>query len=117
TGERGVQRFARSSCFLLGPFFAGCSLLAAPLTGGSSRPSDEATALLSPEARTLVDRAFEGIDRERQLDVHVHIAGVGAGCSGCSVNPQMRSIFHPVKRLQFEIYLRAAGVRNVEEAD
>ena len=112
-----MQRFARSSCFLLGPFFAGCSLLAAPLTGGSSRPSDEATALLSPEARALVDRAFEGIDRERQLDVPVHIAGVGAGCSGCSVNPQMRSIFHPVKRLQFEIYLRAAGVRNVEEAD
>jgi predicted TIM-barrel fold metal-dependent hydrolase len=102
---------------LLAVTLAGCAVIATPIAGGASRPSDEAAAELSPEARALVDRAFDGINREKQLDIHVHIAGLGSGHTGCCVNPQMRSGFHPIKRLQFQVYLRAAGVRHLEDAD
>ncbi len=85
--------------------------------GGSSRPSSDLAGRLSPEACALIDRAFEGIEPGRLLDAHVHIAGLGSGDSGCTVNPDMRSLLHPLKRLQFEVYLRAGGVRNLAEAD
>jgi len=112
-----VQGFALSVVLaLLGMMLLGCAILAAP-AAGPSRPSDARAADLSPGARALINRAFDGIDPEEQLDVHVHVAGVGAGRSGCCVSPQMQSGFHPVKRLQFQVYLRAAGVRHLEQAD
>ncbi len=112
-----MQGFALCLLFaLLGTTLIGCALAAAPLAG-PSRPSDATVDGLSPEARVLIDRAFDGVDPEKQLDVHVHIAGVGAGHTGCCVNPQMQSGFHPVKRLQFQVYLRAAGVRHLDQAD
>jgi hypothetical protein len=101
---------------LIGTMLVGCAVMAAPLAG-PSRPSDVTAADLSPEARSLIDRAFDGIDPEKQLDVHVHVAGVGSGQTGCCVNSQMQSGFHPVKRLQFQVYLRAAGVRHLDQAD
>lgn len=95
---------------------AGCALVAQPLAGPAGASSG-ATASLSPEARDLVDRAFQGIDPERLLDVHVHIAGIGTGHSGCCVHPEMQSGLHWFKRLQFQVYLRAAGVRHLDDAD
>ncbi|HVR86047.1 MAG TPA: amidohydrolase family protein [Planctomycetota bacterium] len=100
----------------LGTALVGCAL-GATLIAGPSRPSDVVAADLSPESRALIDRAFDGIDPSKQIDVHVHIAGVGAGRTGCCVNPQMQSGFHPVKRLQFQVYLRAAGIRHPDQAD
>lgn len=99
---------------LLSLALAGCAVAAGPLAG---RASDGVAGDLSPEARALIDRAYEGIDRDKQIDVHVHIAGLGAGQTGCCVNRQMQSGFHPVKRLQFQVYLRAAGVKNLDQAD
>jgi hypothetical protein len=93
---------------------AGCALVAQPLAG-RDRPSSFAE--LSDDARNLLDRSFEGIDPERLLDVHVHIAGLGTGHTGCCVNPQMQSGLHWFKRLQFQVYLRAAGVRHLNDAD
>ncbi len=101
---------------VLGALLAGCALVAGPLAGPSSPPAGGAE-VLSADARDLMDRAFEGIDPERQLDVHVHVAGLGTGGTGCCVNPGMLSGFHPVKRLQFHVYLRAAGVRHLDDAD
>jgi predicted TIM-barrel fold metal-dependent hydrolase len=113
-----VHGIARRVVLLLPvPALAGCCVLAGPLAGGSTKPSDEATVPLSPEARALIDRAFLGIDREKQVDVHIHIAGIGSGATGCCVNPSMRSALHPIKRLQFEVYMRAAGVSHAQEAD
>jgi len=112
-----VQGFALCLLLaLLGTTLIGCAVAAATLTG-PSRPSDATADALSPEARVLIDHAFDGVDSEKQLDVHVHIAGVGAGHTGCCVNSQMQSGFHPVKRLQFQVYLRAAGVRHLDQAD
>jgi predicted TIM-barrel fold metal-dependent hydrolase len=92
----------------------GCAVAAGPLAG---RASDGVAGDLSPEARALIDRAYEGLDRDKLVDVHVHIAGIGAGETGCCVNKQMQAGFHPVKRLQFQVYMRASGVRHLDQAD
>ena len=72
---------------------------------------------LSVRARALVERAFNGLDRELLWDSHVHLVGLGAGKSGCFVNPNMRSHLHPIQRLQFELYLAASGVVDWSHAD
>lgn len=100
---------------LLPAAIAGCGAVAGTLAGGAN--AETRTEALSEDARELVDRAFQGIDRTRLVDVHVHIAGLGTGGTGCRVHPGMRSGCHLLKRLQFELYLRAAGVRNLENAD
>ena len=72
---------------------------------------------LSAAARALVDRAFEGVDRKLLWDSHVHLVGLGAGGTGSTVNPAMQSHLHPFKRLQYDVYMAAAGVRDSERAD
>ncbi|MEM7308167.1 MAG: amidohydrolase [Planctomycetota bacterium] len=72
---------------------------------------------LSDEARALVDAAFAGVERRLMWDSHAHLVGLGAGDTGAAVNPDMRSHLHPWKRLQFEIYLAAAGVDDLARAD
>ena len=42
------------------------------------------------------------------VDMHCHIAGIGAGGSGCWVSPRMRNNF------RFKIYLRSFGVSEKE---
>ena len=72
---------------------------------------------LSGEAQALVAEAFADVDRARVWDGHVHVVGLGAGGSGCWVNPSMQSHLHPMRRLQFEIYMAAAGIRGEDTAD
>lgn len=73
---------------------------------------------LSPAAQALVDRAWEGLDPSRVLDVHGHVVGLGAQGSGCWVNPDVRKPYrHPLEYARFQIYLRAAGIRHEETAD
>jgi mannonate dehydratase len=72
---------------------------------------------LSPEAGELVRDAWRGIDAARALDCHVHVIGLGVGGTGCYVNERMRSLAHPFARARFEIYRRAAGVEDLEQAD
>ncbi len=79
----------------------------------SSSPTDA----LSPAAQAMVESAFEGIDSERLVDFHTHVAGIGTGGSGCEVHPGMRSNWSPVRKLQFDVYLHASGVKDIEQAD
>ncbi|GIW73406.1 MAG: hypothetical protein KatS3mg102_2948 [Planctomycetota bacterium] len=72
---------------------------------------------LSEPARALLRAAWEGIDRERLVDLHVHAVGLGTGGSGAWVNPEMRSWAHPIQHVQFLVYLSAAGIRDLERAD
>lgn len=74
-------------------------------------------ASLSDAARELVEIAFEGVDRARILDVHVHLVGLETDLDGCSVSERMRSPWHPIERLRFSTYLRAAGVGDAEHPD
>jgi predicted TIM-barrel fold metal-dependent hydrolase len=87
------------------------------LGGASSRRPDELKQGLSSEARALVDRAFQGIDPTRLFDYHTHIAGVGAGGTGCFVNPGMRTPLYPVRWFKYKIYISASRVKRMENAD
>ena len=78
-------------------------------SGASRRPSAAAAA--------LARRCFDGLDRSRVWDVHVHLIGLGAQGSGCRVNPEMLSHLHPVKRFQFDVYKSGAGIDDPETAD
>ena len=72
---------------------------------------------LSSKASDLIKRAFEDIDPERLIDHHTHIAGIGTSNTGAFINSRMRSWAHPLHHLKFKVYLSAAGVEEVEDAD
>jgi mannonate dehydratase len=72
---------------------------------------------LSDATRALVAEALAGLDLARVVDLHVHVAGLGADGSGCWVHPDLQSHLRPLERLRFELYLAAAGVADGEHAD
>ena len=116
--ERGPRRPSRRAvlgCLAGGGLGIVGLRLSLPLIlrNGPPRPLHE----LSPGARALIDAAYADVDRARIWDVHSHLVGLGAGDTGCWVNPAMRSHLHPVRRLQFDLYLSAAGVTDANEAD
>ena len=84
---------------------------------GFTREPSEMEAGLSPGARALVARAFEGIDPSRLLDYHVHVVGLGTGGTGAFVSPEMRSWWHVTKRVRFEVYRAAAGITDLDDGD
>jgi hypothetical protein len=73
---------------------------------------------LSEAARALLARAWEGIDVRKLLDAHVHLVGMGAGGTGCYVNPKMHAgLRHPMLAAEFFAYERAGGIRDESHAD
>lgn len=86
--------------------------------GGASSQEPEAMADgLSPEAKQLVARVFEGIEPQRLFDYHTHLVGLGTGDSGCFVHPHMLSFRHPGQRLKFLVYASACGIEDFRSAD
>ena len=77
--------------------------------GSSRRPT--------PEAAAFAKKCFAGIDRSRVWDAHVHLIGLGAGGTGCSIDPEMLSHLHPIKRFQFDMYKAGAGITDPATAD
>ncbi len=49
-----------------------------------------------------------GLQKERVVDMHVHVAGIGAGGSGCFISDELR------KSWKYRVYLRAFGVTETE---
>lgn len=72
---------------------------------------------VSGKASDLIKRAFEDIDAGRLIDHHTHIAGIGTSNTGAFINSRMRSWAHPLHHLKFKVYLSAAGVEDVANAD
>ncbi|MFO1009631.1 MAG: amidohydrolase family protein [Planctomycetota bacterium] len=96
----------------------GCApLVLGEIAGASRHAPDELERGLSPNARVVLERARSGLDPARVLDVHTHVAGLGAGGSGCAVNPEMLSWAHPWKHAQFLVYAHAARITDVERGD
>jgi len=103
--------------WLAGGAVAGVAGLAAIRLGlprwirpGKPRP-------LGDEAREFADSFLAGLDRRKIWDTHVHIVGLGAGGTGCTINPEMQSHLHPVKRFQYEMYVAAVGMADEATAD
>lgn len=102
--------------------FGGLALLAVAagpaieriVVGRPAGPPDAFESRASSEARALVRRALDGLDAARLFDVHAHVAGSDLDGSGCEIDPRMRSFLHPWRRLQYEVYLCAAGVEHLD---
>ncbi|MBM3977336.1 MAG: amidohydrolase, partial [Planctomycetes bacterium] len=70
-----------------------------------------------PAGRALLDRALAGLELARVWDVHVHVIGLGAGGSGCWVNPRLRKWWNLVENAQFDAYRSGAGIRDLARGD
>jgi uncharacterized protein len=68
-------------------------------------------------AATLVEQCFAGIDRSKAWDSHVHLVGTGTGGSGCWVNPELKSVLSPAKRMRYDVFRAASGVSDDARAD
>jgi mannonate dehydratase len=72
---------------------------------------------VSGRAAEFAERCFAGLDRSLVWDAHVHLVGLGAGGTGCWVNPEMQSPLHPVKQFQFDLYRAGIGMTHDATAD
>jgi hypothetical protein len=86
------------------------------LCGASARTPDQ-YATISPEARALVDHALADLDPARMIDIHVHVPGLGAGGSGCRVNPRLLSWLSPRRHIQFLAYCDAAHIHDLDQGE
>lgn len=71
----------------------------------------------SAATQAFVEASLEGLQLDRVWDSHVHLVGSGWGGTGCQVNPTHQSPWHPLKHLQFQAYVAAAGVDDPGSAD
>ncbi len=94
-----------------------CSCLISCLGGAFTHEPHELTSSLSAPARELIARSFADLGGQPLRDYHMHIVGMGSGGTGTSINPQMRSWWHPVRRVRFAIYTSACGIEDHELAD
>lgn len=66
-------------------------------------------------ARSFARQCFDGLDRSKLWDVHVHVMGNGKSGSGCYINPAYSESAY--KSVLKDIYLGAGGVKDDESAD
>ncbi len=108
------RTFLRRAAIGSGVTLAGLlgARLAVPwlLRPGPLVPRDAAT-------QAFVDESLAGLDLARVWDSHVHLVGSGWGGTGCQVNASHQSPWHPLKHLQFQAYVAAAGVDDPGSAD
>ncbi len=81
------------------------------------RPPRLADLGLSDAAKALVAEAWRGLDPARVVDVHCHLVGLGAGGTGCTVNPESLSVFAPTRWIKTRFYKGASGIYDDAIAD
>ncbi|MCM2359337.1 MAG: amidohydrolase family protein [Geobacteraceae bacterium] len=106
SGRPGI----RAAMLLLAALLGGCGPIIDRVGGDFAGRPAEMDGALTPGARELIARAFEGIDSNRLADFHVHVFGQGPDGDGPSVTPTVRSWLHPFRMLQYRVYLSAAGI-------
>ena len=65
----------------------------------------------------VLQQAWEGINPALYRDVHTHLIGTGDSNSGIWVNPELRSIWHPIQNIQFSFYLNASCTEEENNVD
>lgn len=94
-----------------------CSVFIDKIAGDFEKEPEVMFKELKPKTKAFLDKAYEGIDLNCLRDVHVHSVGTGAGGTGNWVNPDMMSMSHPWKFLQYKVYLSASGLDTLKDAD
>ncbi|RKZ37444.1 MAG: amidohydrolase [Gammaproteobacteria bacterium] len=64
----------------------------------------------SLQEHPLIQQAWAGLNPKHLWDSHVHLLGEGDSGSGMWVNPEMRSLRHPLQRLRRSFFLNGACV-------
>lgn len=64
----------------------------------------------------LVRQAFAGLRSDYIWDGHVHLLGTGGSGTGAWINPQLKSLRHPLQYAQLRFYLNASCAEG-EDAD
>ncbi|MEP7156874.1 MAG: amidohydrolase family protein [Betaproteobacteria bacterium] len=91
---------------------------------GFSFGLDEGASLMNPCSaplpaalmeHELVKTAFAGLNPGLIWDGHAHLLGTGDSGSGCWINPQMESLFHPMQVVQKKFFLNAACVEEKQQ--
>lgn len=94
-------------------FLAGAASLALATAGGQALARRNlwnpcrAALPASIASHDLIRSAWEGLDPTRVWDCHAHLAGLGDGGSGITINPRMLSPLHPAEYFQRLFYLNA----------
>jgi len=105
----------QSLLLLLGVcLLSGC--LIDQLGGAFTKQPEELDQRATALAQKLIEQAFEGVNPDRLVDFHTHIIALGTSVPDAFVNPQMRSGFS-LERLKFLIYVSAADIKNLDNAD
>lgn len=94
-----------------------CSYLVHPIAGNFSDDPEQAKSELSPAGQKVLDETFKDLDPECLIDVHLHAVGSGENNSGNWVNEEMASILAPYKKLQFNVYMSASSITDIEHAE
>ena len=97
--------------------FLGRGAILDAVSGAWDKDHPTMESALGLETQEFLRGCYEGLDPSALIDIHAHVAGVGAGGTGCEVNPRMQSWVSPIERVQFEAYLSAAGVEDLAKAD
>lgn len=98
-------------------FLSACSYLVHPIAGNFNPDPMQAKSELSPNALKILDDTFKDLDSDCLIDVHLHAVGNGENNSENWVNEEMASIFSPYKKLQFNVYLSASGVDDLDHVE
>ena len=96
---------------------SACSYLVHPIAGNFNEDPEEAKKELSPEAKKILDNTFKDLDPKCLIDTHLHAVGNGEDNSGNWVNADMASLFAPYKKLQFNVYLSASGISDLDKVE
>ncbi len=88
----------------------------ASLGGDFAGQAEELDKNISEGARNLIQNAYADVEPQNINDHHVHIVGIDQKV-GTEVNPKMLSWFHPLHRIKTQIYLSAAGVDDLKNAN
>jgi uncharacterized protein len=87
------------------------------LGGAFTHKPEELKSGLCQRSTDLVKRAFDGMDPERLVDYHTHIAGLGTGGTEAFVHRKMLSWKRPFQHVKFKVYLSATAVDDLDRAD
>ncbi len=94
-----------------------CAVIYTKVGGDFQGPPADMWTALSPGAVELIVDAFAGIEPDRLVDFHVHVAGSNASKDGIYVNPVWLSWWHPIKRIRTNVYMSAAKIDSQDTAE
>ncbi len=61
----------------------------------------------------LLRATWEGIDTNQLWDIHTHLVGLGDSDSGIWINPDMKTVLHPILYTKFKLYINGSCAKPV----